>query len=132
MQRLMRGAGLQVVPAHQVGSCAMGQDCRHPGFSSRDPGMLRGLYRALCIARVFPVRCLGPQALLPMSIQHDGRCEWRRPQHRCRCFNRLPTEGYNQGGKFWVRGCRDQELDGTRNTKLRQVRAARCVIPYVL
>jgi hypothetical protein len=34
-------------------------------------------------------------------------------------FNRLPTEGYTQ-------------LEGARNTKLRQVRAARCVIPYVL
>jgi hypothetical protein len=47
-------------------------------------------------------------------------------------FNRLPTEGYTQGGKFWVRGRRDQELEGARNTKFRQVRAARCVTPYVL
>jgi hypothetical protein len=47
-------------------------------------------------------------------------------------FNRLPTKGYTQGGKFWVRGRRDQELEGARNTKLRQVRAARCVTPYVL
>jgi hypothetical protein len=47
-------------------------------------------------------------------------------------FNRLPTEGYAQGGKFWVRGRRDQELEGARNTKLRQVRAAKRVIPYVL
>jgi hypothetical protein len=47
-------------------------------------------------------------------------------------FNRLPTEGYTQGGRFWVRERRDQELKGTRNTKLRQVRATRCVIPYVL
>jgi hypothetical protein len=47
-------------------------------------------------------------------------------------FNRLPTEGYTQGGKFWVRRRRDQELEGARNTKLRQVRAARCVTPYVL
>jgi hypothetical protein len=47
-------------------------------------------------------------------------------------FNRLPTEGYAQGGKFWVRRHRDQELEGARNTKLRQVQAARCVIPYVL
>jgi hypothetical protein len=36
-------------------------------------------------------------------------------------FNRLPTEGYPQDGKFWVRGRRDQELEGARNTKLRQV-----------
>jgi hypothetical protein len=47
-------------------------------------------------------------------------------------FNRLPTEGYAQGGKFWVRRRGDQELEGARNTKLRQVRAARCVTPYVL
>jgi hypothetical protein len=33
-------------------------------------------------------------------------------------FNRLPTVGYTQGGKFWVRGCRDQELEGARNTRL--------------
>jgi hypothetical protein len=26
-------------------------------------------------------------------------------------FNRLPTEGYTQGGKFWVRRRRDQELE---------------------
>jgi hypothetical protein len=47
-------------------------------------------------------------------------------------FNRLPTEGYTQGGKLWVRRRRDQELEGARNTELRQVRAARCVTPYVL
>jgi hypothetical protein len=47
-------------------------------------------------------------------------------------FNRLPTEGYTQGGKFWVRKHRDQELEGARNTRFRLVRAARCVIPYVL
>jgi hypothetical protein len=47
-------------------------------------------------------------------------------------FNRLPTEGYTQGGKFWVGRRRDQELEGARNTKLRQVRAARRVTPYVL
>jgi hypothetical protein len=47
-------------------------------------------------------------------------------------FNRLPTEGYTQGGKFWVRRHRDQELEGARNTRLRQVRAARCVTPYVM
>jgi hypothetical protein len=47
-------------------------------------------------------------------------------------FNRLPTEGYTQGGKFWVRGRRDQEHEGARNTRLRQVRAARSVTPYVL
>jgi hypothetical protein len=33
-------------------------------------------------------------------------------------FNRLPTEGYTQGGKFWVRRRRDQELEGARNTRL--------------
>jgi hypothetical protein len=33
-------------------------------------------------------------------------------------FNRLPTEGYTQGGKFWVRGRRDQELEGAKNTRL--------------
>jgi hypothetical protein len=33
-------------------------------------------------------------------------------------FNRLPTEGYTQGGKFWVRRCRDQKLEGARNTRL--------------
>jgi hypothetical protein len=33
-------------------------------------------------------------------------------------FNWLPTEGYAQGGKFWVRRRRDQELEGARNTRL--------------
>jgi hypothetical protein len=33
-------------------------------------------------------------------------------------FNRLPTEEYTQGGKFWVRRRRDQELEGARNTRL--------------
>jgi hypothetical protein len=47
-------------------------------------------------------------------------------------FNRLATEGYAQSGRFWVRRCRDQELEGARNTKIRQVRAARCVTAYVL
>jgi hypothetical protein len=47
-------------------------------------------------------------------------------------FNRLPTEGYAQGGKFWVSGHRDQKLEGARNTKLRQVRPAKRVTPYVL
>jgi hypothetical protein len=47
-------------------------------------------------------------------------------------FNRLPTTGYTQGGKFWVRRRRDQELEGVRNTRFRQVRAARSVTPYVL
>jgi hypothetical protein len=47
-------------------------------------------------------------------------------------FNWLPTEGYAQGGKFWVRRRRDQELEGARNTRLRQVRAAQSVTPYVL
>jgi hypothetical protein len=44
----------------------------------------------------------------------------------------LPTVGYTQGGKFWVKEHRDQELESARNTKLRQVRAARCVTLYVL
>jgi hypothetical protein len=44
------------------------------------------------------------------------------PLHRpLSVFNRLPTEGYAQSGKFWVRRRRDQELEGARNTKLRQV-----------
>jgi hypothetical protein len=51
---------------------------------------------------------------------------------RLSVFNRLPTEGYTQGGRFWVRGRRDQELEGVKNTRLRQVRAARSVTPYVL
>jgi hypothetical protein len=34
-------------------------------------------------------------------------------------FNRLSTEGYTQGGKFWVRRRRDQELEGARNTRFR-------------
>jgi hypothetical protein len=32
-------------------------------------------------------------------------------------FNRLPTKGYAQGGKFWVRRRRDQELEGARNVQ---------------
>jgi hypothetical protein len=47
----MRSAGLQVAPAHQAGSYAVSQDCSHLGSTSRDPGMLRGLFRALCIAQ---------------------------------------------------------------------------------
>jgi hypothetical protein len=33
-------------------------------------------------------------------------------------FIQLPTEGYTQGGKFWVKRHRDQELEGARNTRL--------------
>jgi hypothetical protein len=33
-------------------------------------------------------------------------------------FYRVPTEGYTQGGKFWVRRRRDQEREGARNTNL--------------
>jgi hypothetical protein len=47
-------------------------------------------------------------------------------------FIRLPTEGYPQGGRFWVGMRRDQELEGTDNTRFRQVQAAICVMPYVL
>jgi hypothetical protein len=47
-------------------------------------------------------------------------------------FIRLPTEGYTQGGRFWVRIRRDQELEGADNTRFRQVRTAICVMPYVL
>jgi hypothetical protein len=39
-------------------------------------------------------------------------------------FIRLPTEGYTQGGRFWVRMRRDQELEGADNTRFRQVQAA--------
>jgi hypothetical protein len=47
-------------------------------------------------------------------------------------FIRLPTEGYTQGGRFWVGMRRDQELEGADNTRFRQVQAAICVMPYVL
>jgi hypothetical protein len=47
-------------------------------------------------------------------------------------FIRLPTEGYTQGGRFWVTMRRDQELEGADNTRFRQVQAAICVMPYVL
>jgi hypothetical protein len=47
-------------------------------------------------------------------------------------FIRLPTEGYSQGGRFWVGMRRDQELEGADNTRFRQVQAAICVVPYVL
>jgi hypothetical protein len=59
---------------------------------------------------------------------------WKRSscKHAVSVFYRLPTEGYTQGGKFWVRRRRDQELEGAKNTKLRHVRATRRVIPYVL
>jgi hypothetical protein len=40
-------------------------------------------------------------------------------ENRLSVFNRLPTEGYAQDGKFWVRRRRDQELEGVRNTRLR-------------
>jgi hypothetical protein len=39
-------------------------------------------------------------------------------ERRMLVFNRLPTEGYTQGGKFWVRERRDQELEGAKNTRL--------------
>jgi hypothetical protein len=47
-------------------------------------------------------------------------------------FIRLPTEGYTQGGRFWVGMHRDQELEGADNTRFRQVQAAICIMPYVL
>jgi hypothetical protein len=47
-------------------------------------------------------------------------------------FIRLPTERYTQGGRFSVGMRRDQELEGTDNTRFRQVQAAICVMPYVL
>jgi hypothetical protein len=47
-------------------------------------------------------------------------------------FIRLPTEGYAQGGKFWVGIRRDQELEGADNTRFRQVQPAICIMPYVL
>jgi hypothetical protein len=47
-------------------------------------------------------------------------------------FYRLPTEGYTRGGEFEVGFHRDQELKGASNTRFRLVRAAMCVIPYVL
>jgi hypothetical protein len=34
---------------------------------------------------------------------NDGEPESRR-RSGVSVFNRLPTEGYTQGGKFWVRG----------------------------
>jgi hypothetical protein len=47
-------------------------------------------------------------------------------------FYRLPTEGYTQGGKFtWGDAeIRNSKVQGTQD--FRQVRAARCVIPFVL
>jgi hypothetical protein len=39
-------------------------------------------------------------------------------------FIRLPTKGYTQGGRFWVRMRRDQELERADNTRFRQVQAA--------
>jgi hypothetical protein len=63
----------------------------------------------------------------------NNEAEYEALLHRLlSVFYRLPTEGYTQGGKFYVRRRRDQDLEGARNTKLRQVQAARCVIPYVL
>jgi hypothetical protein len=47
-------------------------------------------------------------------------------------FIQLPIEGYTQGGRFWVRMRRDQELEGADNTRFRQVQTAICVMPYVL
>jgi hypothetical protein len=58
------------------------------------------------------------------------RC-WGHPL-RVSGFIRLPTEGYTQGGRFWVGVRRDQELEGADNTRFRQVQAAICVMPYVL
>jgi hypothetical protein len=56
-----------------------------------------------------------------------SKCERHLPG-----FIRLPTEGYTQGGRFWVGMRQDQELEGEDNTRFRQVRAAKCVMPYVL
>jgi hypothetical protein len=64
--------------------------------------------------------------------QEGGTVGWGVARPWVSVFNRLPTEGYAQGGKFWVRRRRDQELEGARNTKLRQVRAARSITSYVL
>jgi hypothetical protein len=71
-------------------------------------------------------------ALRVELLKDSGQTRLAVPNNRLSVFNRLPTEEYTQGGRFWVRERRDQELEGTRNTKLRQVQAARCVIPYIL
>jgi hypothetical protein len=52
--------------------------------------------------------------------------------HSCRCLTGCPPRGIPKVVSFGVRGRRDQELEGARNTRLRQVRAARSVTPYVL
>jgi hypothetical protein len=52
---------------------------------------------------------------------------------RCRCFTATPTEGYPRGGEFVGRiSGRDQKLEGASNTKFRQDRAVKSIIPYVL
>jgi hypothetical protein len=85
--------------------------------------------------------CVGDTSIASVIVQvHDGKERVvfylsRRmldAETRLSVFYRLPTKGYTQGGKFWVRRRQDQELEGARNTKLRQVRAVRRVIPYVL
>jgi hypothetical protein len=76
------------------------------------------------------IQCAGRTSIVRLHDRTPGCPATRIPT--LSVFNRLPTVGYTQGGKFWVEGCRDQELEGARNTKLRQVRAARSVTPYVL
>jgi hypothetical protein len=49
------------------------------------------------------------------TANRDGR---RSSEGCLSVLNRLPTKGYTQGGKFWVRGRRDQELEGAKNTRL--------------
>jgi hypothetical protein len=57
-----------------------------------------------------------------LEVLADGKAEDCSEEqflkYRLSVFNRLPTEGYTQGGKFWVRIRRDQELEGARNTRL--------------
>jgi hypothetical protein len=53
-----------------------------------------------------------------LSVKDSGTIH-RIPKILLLGFIRLPTEGYTQGGRFWVGMRRDQELEGADNTRFR-------------
>jgi hypothetical protein len=112
-----------LVPYPQASSAATAHQ-QQPVAQARRSTQVRTRTASTHVASPAPRPCLPPDAAYVALL--------RPPCPPLSVFNRLPTEGYTQDGKFWVRRRRDQELEGARNTKLRQVRAARCVTAYVL
>jgi hypothetical protein len=75
---------------------------------------------------------VGPDPLVHVRTPWDRRLNGSWRGRGCRCLTGCPPRGIPKVVSFGVRGRRDQELEGARNTRLRQVRAARSATPYVL